>query len=104
MIAVRFVCRSDGSIPLFASNLEAICRRNGIADLVVILNRIFGFVFRACYGNRAASEKQERRIEDVFLSQRMDLEKRSKPSPDRIECIDVRSIDLSRIAKRRRCS
>src|SRR5204862_3275014 len=67
---------------------------DGVADLVVVLDRVLGLVVGARLAAGAGADAQQGRIEMSPLGFGVDLEERREPRPDRGERLGVAAIDL----------
>ncbi len=83
VLAVGFVGCGDRLAPWRAPDPMASDGGDGVADLVVILDGVFGFSFGGGLAAGAFAEAQQRRVEMLLFGFRVNLEEGREPPPER---------------------
>jgi hypothetical protein len=94
VLAVGLVRRGDGGEPALAADAVARDLGDGVADLVVVLDRVLGLGAGARLAAGAGADAQQRGIEVALLGFGVDFEERRQPPPDHAQRIDVGAVDL----------
>src|ERR1022692_3514849 len=94
VITVGQIHRGDRGVPFITTDLMAHDRGDRIPDVVVVVDRVEGFVLDAIRTARAHPYLQQFGVKDLLLRRGVQFEERRQPFPHRAQSSSVGTADL----------